>query len=234
MRSVVAAFDVPSVGVIGFWMLPNVRGNIQKPSLCAIQLCRLCAGGENTTRTWLCRQFNVRPAWTTRCRTSLRDLCVNWTMFFYQRGVCQGAPCNVAKTSYFRPFLLVRIDKALSLDQTPVPCPWCGGDRTSYHSYRRPSGLPCFRCQSCLAYFTRVSNTPLLFPRARAHARRFVTMLGWREGFDAAAHELDVGHKVVRRLVRVWQQGLILLDPSGEMEARVWLGVQPQPRKSKI
>ncbi|WP_413227072.1 DUF746 domain-containing protein [Burkholderia sp. AU30280] len=59
-------------------------------------------------------------------------------------------------------------------------------------------------------------------------------MLGWREGFDAAAHELDVGHKVVRRWVRVWRQWLIRLDPSGEMEARVRLGVPPQPRKSKI
>ncbi|WP_414144562.1 DUF746 domain-containing protein [Burkholderia stagnalis] len=131
-------------------------------------------------------------------------------------------------------FLLERIDKALSLDPTPVPCPWCGGERTSYHPYRRPSGLPGFRCQSCLAYFTRVSNTPLLLPRAREHARRFISMLGWRESFDAAARELDVGHKVVRRWVRVWRQWLILLDPSGKMETRVRLGVPPQPRMSRI
>lgn len=131
-------------------------------------------------------------------------------------------------------FLLERIDKALSLDSSPVPCPWCGGERTSYHPYRRPSGLPGFRCQSCLAYFTRVSNTPLLLPRAREHARRFISMLGWRESFDAAARELDVGHKVVRRWVRVWRQWLILLDPSGEMETRVRLGVPPQPRRSGI
>ncbi|MBN3776277.1 DUF746 domain-containing protein [Burkholderia sp. Ac-20345] len=129
-------------------------------------------------------------------------------------------------------FLLEQIDKVLSSDATPVPCPWCGGGRTSYHPYRRPSGLPGFRCQSCLAYFTRVSNTPLLLPQARVHARRFVTMLGWREGFDAAARELDLGHKVVRRWVRAWRQWLILLDPSGEMEARVRLGVPPQPRRS--
>ncbi|RQZ67412.1 DUF746 domain-containing protein [Burkholderia sp. Bp9004] len=131
-------------------------------------------------------------------------------------------------------FLLAQIDKALNSDPTPVPCPWCGGDRTSYHPYRRPSGLPGFRCQSCLAYFTRVSNTPLLLPRAREHARQFATMLGWRERFDAAARELDVGHKVVRRWVRAWRQWLILLDPSGEMEARVRLGVPPLPRRQKI
>ncbi|WP_432207593.1 DUF746 domain-containing protein [Burkholderia stagnalis] len=59
-------------------------------------------------------------------------------------------------------------------------------------------------------------------------------MLGWRERFGAAASELDVGHKVVRRWVRAWRQWLILLDPSGEMEARVRLGVPPLQRRQKI
>ncbi|MBN3779992.1 DUF746 domain-containing protein [Burkholderia sp. Ac-20345] len=130
-------------------------------------------------------------------------------------------------------FLVDQIDKVLSSDPTPVSCPWCGGDRTGYHPYRRPSGLPGFRCQSCLAYFTRASNTPLLLPRARMHARRFVTLLGWRDGYEAVAQELGVGHKVVRRWVRLWRQWLLLLDPSGDMEQRVRLGIPPVLRRSK-
>ncbi|WP_175948461.1 DUF746 domain-containing protein [Burkholderia pyrrocinia] len=129
-------------------------------------------------------------------------------------------------------FLLEQVDRVLSADVTPDPCPWCGSNRTDYHPYRRPSGLPGFRCQACLAYFTRVSNTPLLLPSARAHARRFMTMLGWRATFGAVARELGVERKVVSRWTRAWRQWLLMLDPSGDMEAQVRLGLPPQPRRS--
>lgn len=129
-------------------------------------------------------------------------------------------------------FLLERIDTALDVGVASGPCPWCGSERTDFHPYRRPSGLPGFRCRACLAYFTRVSNTPLVLPLARTHARRFVTMLGWRESLEAAAQELGVTRKVVGRWTLAWRKWLLVLDPTGVMEARVKLGVPPWPGRS--
>ncbi|QVN19874.1 DUF746 domain-containing protein [Burkholderia pyrrocinia] len=122
-------------------------------------------------------------------------------------------------------FLLEQIDAALSLDTTPPPCQWCGSDHTEHHAQARPNGLPCFRCRTCLAYFSRVSNTPLLKGHARAFARRLVPMLGWRDTAKAASHALGLPSFAVQKWLRPWRQWLLLLDPSGAMEARVRLGV---------
>lgn len=127
-------------------------------------------------------------------------------------------------------FLLKHIDAALSLDGTPPPCRWCGSNHTERHTQARPNGLPCFRCRTCLAYFSRVSNTPLLTARARAFARRLVPMLGWRDTAKAASHVLGLPSFAVQKWLRPWRQWLLLLDPSGAMEARVRLGISAAGR----
>lgn len=122
-------------------------------------------------------------------------------------------------------FLLERIEASLSQSTTPPPCPWCSSEHTEYHPQQRPNGLPGFRCRACLSYFTRISNTPLNGPHLRKHAVLLTRMLGWRETAKAAALELGVESAVAYRWVFGLRQWLLVLDPSGRMEARVRLGV---------
>lgn len=68
-------------------------------------------------------------------------------------------------------FLFMQIDKALSLDQTLVPCPWCGGDRTSYHPYRRPSGPPLVSVASPALHTSRACRIHRCCLRGHAHMR---------------------------------------------------------------
>lgn len=130
-------------------------------------------------------------------------------------------------------FLVQRVDAALSDSRVPDPCPWCGSGRTEYHPAPRPSGLPGFRCRACLAYYTRVSNTPLIHPKARAYAWRLLPMLGWKETTEAAAVELGVTATRLQTWLRAWRQWLWLLDPGGAMEARVRLGLSARKGGSR-
>ncbi len=125
-------------------------------------------------------------------------------------------------------FLRRQVDAALSDSTRAAPCPWCGSDQTTYHPVPRPSGLPGFRCRACLAYFTRVSNTPLVHPMARAYATRFVPMLGWHETGAGAARELGIAVGTLHTWVRAWRQWLLVLDPTATMEGRVMLALRAQ------
>ena len=125
-------------------------------------------------------------------------------------------------------FLRRQVDAALSDSKRATPCPWCGSDQTTYHLVPRPSGLPGFRCRACLAYFTRVSNTPLVHPMARAYASRFVRMLGWHETGAGAARELGIAVGTLHTWVRSWRQWLLVLDPTATMEGRVMLTLRAQ------
>jgi transposase-like protein len=127
-------------------------------------------------------------------------------------------------------FLRRHVDAALGVKRTPCRCPWCGSGHTDYLPHPRPGGLPGLRCEACFAWFTRVSNTPLVHPSSRKHARRFLTMLGWRESHDAVARELGVTRQAALRWIHTWRQWLLLLDPTGAMEARVMLGLPPPSR----
>ncbi|MDO3617328.1 DUF746 domain-containing protein [Ralstonia pseudosolanacearum] len=129
-------------------------------------------------------------------------------------------------------FLLERIDASLSASTTPDLCPWCGSGRTEHHPAPRPNGLPGFRCRACLAYYTRVSNTPLIYPNARAQAYRLLPMLGWRETCAAAADTLGMQSSTLQTWIRSWRQWLLLLDSSGAMESRVMLGLRTKKAES--
>ncbi|OXI32212.1 hypothetical protein CFB89_13830 [Burkholderia sp. AU16741] len=56
-------------------------------------------------------------------------------------------------------------------------------------------------------------------------------MLGWRESQRVVALELRAEHRMVRRWIQAWRQRLLLLDPSGAMEAWVRLGLLAQPSR---
>jgi len=138
-------------------------------------------------------------------------------------------PIERVEDAVLSQFLLERIETALSLGTTPPKCPWCSSEYTEYHPQQRPNGLPGFRCRECLSYFTRISNTPLNGRHMRKHAVQLTRMLGWRENSKAAASELDVDPTVAHRWVYGLRQWLLMLDPSGRMEARVRLGIAREP-----
>ncbi|KHK49109.1 hypothetical protein PI87_26960 [Ralstonia sp. A12] len=49
-------------------------------------------------------------------------------------------------------------------------------------------------------------------------------MLGWQASGGAAARDLGMSTAVLHTWVKDWRRWLLLLDPSGAMEARVGLG----------
>ncbi|WP_244136576.1 DUF746 domain-containing protein [Burkholderia sp. BCC0405] len=140
-----------------------------------------------------------------------------------------AGPVERVEDEVLSKFLLERIEAVLSQSTAAVSCPWCSSDHTEYHPQQRPNGLPGFRCRACLSYFTRISNTPLNGPHMRKHALQLVRMLGWRETGKAAALELGVDSAVANRWVYSLRQWLLVLDPSGRMEARVRLGIGREP-----
>ncbi|WP_423758934.1 DUF746 domain-containing protein [Burkholderia sp. NLJ2] len=138
-------------------------------------------------------------------------------------------PVERVEDTVLSKFLLERIEAALSQSSIPSPCPWCSSEQTEYHPQQRPNGLPGFRCRTCLAYFTRISNTPLNGRHMRKYALQLVRMLGWRETSRAAAIELGIDPTTGHRWVRACRRWLLMLDPSGRMEARVRLGSGREP-----
>ncbi|GAB6852435.1 DUF746 domain-containing protein [Paraburkholderia kururiensis] len=165
---------------------------------------------------------DAAPAVKPRARPRLEDVVLP------ARTVPAG-PVERREDPVLSAFLLPHVEAALGADREPGPCPWCDSTRTQHHLQARPSGLPGFHCRDCLAYFTRASNTPFTSSLARLHARRLVPMLGWRDTAAAAARELGMDPTVLHRWLSAWRQWLLLLDPGGEMEARVRLGMHPEP-----
>lgn len=134
-------------------------------------------------------------------------------------------------------FLLAWVREALSQNRDAGRCPWCASEQTQYHTLKRPSGLPGFKCRGCLGYFSRVTNTPLVSPQARVLAHQFVPMLGWRDSTEVAAEKLGISAALVKSWVLAWRRHLLLLDPSGAMESRVRLGLPievPLPHRIRI
>ncbi|MDN8070557.1 DUF746 domain-containing protein [Burkholderia vietnamiensis] len=129
-------------------------------------------------------------------------------------------PVERVEDAVLSTFLIERIEEVLCQSTAAVPCPWCSSEHTEYHPQQRPNGLPGFRCRACLSYFTRISNTPLNGPHMRKHALQLARMLGWRETAKAAALELGVESAVANRWVYGLRQWLLVLDPTGRMEAR--------------
>ena len=125
-------------------------------------------------------------------------------------------------------------DAALSQSIAATRCPWCDSAQTEYHPLKRPNGLPGFKCRGCLGYFTRVSNSPLLSTQGREIALQLVPMLGWRNTIETAAQALGASTTHLQAWLVAWRQWLLVLDPSGAMEARVGLGLPMKEGPSLI
>lgn len=134
-------------------------------------------------------------------------------------------PSHQQEDAILSAFLLPWVRDTLGQSTIAGRCPWCASEQTTYHTLKRPSGLPGFKCRGCLGYFSRVTKTPLLCPQARVLVHRFVPMLGWRHTAELAARELGIKASLVRSWVLAWRRHLLMVDPSGAMEARGQLGL---------
>ncbi|WP_247538248.1 DUF746 domain-containing protein [Ralstonia pseudosolanacearum] len=125
-------------------------------------------------------------------------------------------------------FLGRHIDAIFSTSAMPDPCPWCGSPHAECQATPKQGRLPGFRCRTCRAYFTRASNTPLVHAVGREHVWRLLPMLGWHASGDAAARAFGMSTSALHDWLRDWRRWLLLLDPSGAMEAKVWLGLHTE------
>lgn len=103
-------------------------------------------------------------------------------------------------------------------------CPHCGADDA--HACA-PSGdeLPQFRCRHCRRRFTRLSATPLARLRHVDRFAQIFPLLARSMSLAEAARQLEVKAETVAHWSTQIRQWLLMLDPSGQWERRVQLGV---------
>lgn len=124
-------------------------------------------------------------------------------------------------------FLAAEIGKVFS-DSTAAPCcPHCAGNDTRLRVRpRTPSVLPEFQCRSCARCFTRATRTPMANMLRRDMLFAFLPWLSQHRPLAHAAAELGTKPGVVKAWVKRFRQWLLVLDPSGQYEQRVRLGLK--------
>ncbi|RJF86118.1 DUF746 domain-containing protein [Sphingomonas cavernae] len=126
-------------------------------------------------------------------------------------------------------FLLPLVEAILSDDETPPACPHCGHARTRVIHRARvmADGMPGFRCSACRRYFKRGTGTPLAGLARKDLLAGFIGLLSQQKPYAQAADELGADIQLVRRWTMRFRAWLLELDPSGQWEARVRLGIAP-------
>lgn len=126
-------------------------------------------------------------------------------------------------------FLQRHIDEVLSKDPTPPPCHHCGSHQVVLrYRGRPPNGIPYFNCRHCGKGFNRRTGTALQSFLRCDKLEAFLPLLSQQRSIANASERLGVSHRMLSRWVRVFRQWLLRLDPSGEWEAKVKLGIRPE------
>jgi transposase-like protein len=124
-------------------------------------------------------------------------------------------------------FLKRHIDRALSDSTEPPPCPHCGSGNTRFASGRRAvSPLPQFQCRACARLYTRTSRTPLAKIVRKDMLYQFLPLLSQHRTLAYAAQQLGTTPEVVKAWVSRFREWLMALDPTGDYESRVRLGLK--------
>lgn len=127
-------------------------------------------------------------------------------------------------------FILRALREALSKSESPPACPHCASRATMLAG--RPHARlprPTFLCRSCKRRFNRLTGTPLARLRHGSKLLAFVRLLSQQLSYAQAAERLEIDYTAVANWsakLRLW---LLQLDPSGEWESRVRLGLKPRP-----
>jgi transposase-like protein len=124
-------------------------------------------------------------------------------------------------------FLVAEIGKVFSDSTAPPGCPHCAGNDTRLIARpRTPSALPAFQCRSCMRCFTRATLTPMANMLRKDMLFEFLPWLSQHRPLAAAAAELGTTPKILKTWVQRFRQWLLMLDPSGQYEQRVRLGLK--------
>lgn len=123
-------------------------------------------------------------------------------------------------------------DELFSLSEIAPPCPHCDSKETML--FRRASPprphVPSFECKSCGSYYRRATGTPMTGVKMQnIDLELFIRLLSRHQSIRHAAQLLEVKAVTVTNWVKRVRDWLLLLDPTGEMEARVRLGTIAYP-----
>ncbi len=126
-------------------------------------------------------------------------------------------------------YLQRELEQVQSLSLHPCACPRCGSRQTALKN--RPdaySRRPTFKCKSCRRRFNRLTGTPL----ARLHypelMPEFIRLLSQQVPYEEASRRLGLDYNAVQNWAKKFRLWLLQLDPSGQWEARVRLGIKPR------
>jgi len=126
-------------------------------------------------------------------------------------------------------FLQGHIAEALSKNPDPPACHYCGGHQvTLRYRGRPPNGIPYFNCQQCGKGFNRRTGTALQSFLRCDKLDAFLPLLSQQRSIASTSDMLGVSRAMLARWVRVFRKWLLELDPSGEWEAKVRLGMRPE------
>jgi transposase-like protein len=123
-------------------------------------------------------------------------------------------------------FLMSAWRKLHSASHRPPPCPRCRARKTVYDGTDTTDGLPFFHCGGCRHRFNRLTGTPLARLRLEDKVETFFNLASQQVSVAEAARRLAIKSETVRHWsiqTRLW---LLALDPQGDWERRVQLGVR--------
>ncbi|WP_158229210.1 DUF746 domain-containing protein [Collimonas sp. PA-H2] len=130
--------------------------------------------------------------------------------------------------------LTVYLEQALaevySKNLHPPACPHCFSRRTILAARPRANEpKPSFFCKTCDRRFNRLTGTPLARLRYAELMPAFFRLLSQQLPYEDAARRLNVYVPLIRNWAKKIRQWLLQLDPSGEWEAKVRLGIKLRP-----
>jgi transposase-like protein len=118
----------------------------------------------------------------------------------------------------------------MSSDERPLPdCPKCGSKavypvRRSKETASDP--IPFYCCGACKKQFRRTTGTPLSKIVRRDQLVPFIRILSQQQPFAFAAEQLGIDYRIALNWTNRFREWLLELDPSGQMEAKVRLGMR--------
>jgi transposase-like protein len=129
-------------------------------------------------------------------------------------------------------FLKMHIDIALSPSIAPPACPHCGSaDSRLTGKMRAALALPQFQCRACTRLFTRTTRTPMANMLRKDMLYAILPLLSQHRTLHDAAASLGTKPEIIKSWVRRFREWLMALDPSGDFERRVRLGLKaPAPQ----
>ncbi len=133
-------------------------------------------------------------------------------------------PADVADAG-LTAFLLSAWRKLHTASQRPPRCPRCKARGATYDGLDR-GGLPQFHCHGCSRRFNRLTGTPMARLRPDDKLRAFFALISLPMSVAEAARQLAIQGETVAHWslqVRLW---LLTLEPDGNWECRVRLGVR--------